>query len=115
MPGPAQPPVPADGRVELVGAVADGLAVLSIIATETTAPGYVQALGCAESAGAYSNLNSDRAGQTIANLAVAHFNGAGSLCLYTQGGGHLIADLQGYFDSSIYAASNKRLLDSRSS
>ncbi len=111
-PGPNQPPIAADGRTVVVGQP-NGLAVLSIIATQTQAPGFLQLLGCGENAGAYSNLNSDRAGQTIANLAVIGLDATGTTCLYTQGGGHLVADLQGYFDASVFTAVNSRILDTR--
>jgi starvation-inducible outer membrane lipoprotein len=106
------PAVPADGRAEVVGQ-AGGLAVLSVIGAETLAPGYFQLLGCAETAGAYSNLNSDRAGQTRANLAIAQLDGNGTTCVYTQGGAHLIADVQGYLDPSVFTLVNQRVLDTR--
>ncbi|MGI9644184.1 MAG: hypothetical protein ACR2O6_02605, partial [Ilumatobacteraceae bacterium] len=105
-------PVPADGRVGASGQ-ANGLAVMSIVATGTQAPGYVQLLGCGEPQGAYSNLNADRAGQTIANLAVRELDGAGQTCVYTQGGAHLVADLQGYLDPSDFDPELRRLLDTR--
>jgi len=107
-----QPALPADGRAEVIGQ-ANGLAVLSIVGVETRAPGYFQLLGCAEAVGAYSNLNSYRAGQTRANLAVVQLDGNGKTCFYTQGGAHLIADLQGYFASSVFTPVNQRILDTR--
>lgn len=105
-------PLLADSRAEVVGQP-DGLAVLSIIGSETRAPGYFQLLGCAEAEGAYSNLNSDRAGQTRANLAIAQLDGNGKACLHTQSGAHMIADLQGYFDPSVFTPVNRRILDTR--
>ena len=112
MPGPSTPPVTAGDRVA-AGGQANGLAVLSVVATQTEAPGYVQLLGCAETPGAYSNLNADRAGQTIANLAVIELDGGGQTCVYTQGGAHLIADLQGYLDPADFDPEPVRLLDTR--
>jgi starvation-inducible outer membrane lipoprotein len=109
---PPKTPLPADTRAEVVGQP-NGLAVLSIIGSETRAPGYFQLLGCAETEGAYSNLNSDRAGQTRANLAIAQLDGNGKTCLHTQSGAHLIADLQGYFDPSVFTPVNQRILDTR--
>ncbi|TFH14632.1 MAG: hypothetical protein E4H05_09205 [Acidimicrobiales bacterium] len=107
-----KPALLAGGRAEVVGQ-ANGLAVLSVIGAETRAPGYFQLLGCAEMAGSYSNLNADRAGQTRANLAIAQLDGNGTTCLYTQGGAHLVADVQGYFDPSVFTPVNQRILDTR--
>jgi hypothetical protein len=92
---------------------ANGVAVLSLIGAETRAPGYFQVLECADVEGAFSNLNSDRAGQTRANLAIAQLDANGKACFYTQGGAHLIADLQGYFASSVFTPVNQRILDTR--
>ena len=107
-----KPALLAGGRAAVVGQ-ANGLAVLSVIGAETRAPGYFQLLGCAEEAGAYSNLNSDRAAQTRANLAIAQLDGHGTTCFHTQGGAHLIADLQGYLDPSAFTPVNQRILDTR--
>ena len=107
-----KPPVEAGGRVAFVGQPS-GLAVVSIVATEALGPGYVQALSCAASPGAYSNLNVDRAGQTIANLAIVQLDAKGESCIYTQGGGHLIVDLQGYLDPATFTVASQRLLDTR--
>lgn len=109
---PPKAPLPAGSRAEVVGEP-DGLAVLSIIGSETRAPGYFQLLGCAEAEGAYSNLNSDRAGQTRASLAIVQLDGNGKACLYTQSGAHLIADVQGYFDPSVFTPVFQRILDTR--
>jgi hypothetical protein len=107
-----KPPVEAGGRVAFVGQPS-GLAVVSIVATDALAPGYVQALSCAASPGAYSNLNVDRAGQTIANLAIVQLDAEGESCIYTQGGAHLIVDLQGYLDPATFTVASQRLLDTR--
>lgn len=109
---PPRSPLPRDGRIEVDGRP-DGLAVLSIVATQTTAAGYFQVLGCARSEGAYSNLNADDAGQTRANLAIARLDANGRTCVYTQGGAHVIADLQGYLDPAAFTPVNVRLLDTR--
>jgi len=107
-----KPALAANGRAEVAGQ-ANGLAVLSIVATDTSGPGYVQVLSCAEPEGAYSNLNSDRAAQTVANLAFIQLDASGRTCMYTQGGAHLIADLQGYFDPTVFTPVNQRILDTR--
>ena len=105
-------PVEAGGRSAFVGEP-NGLAVVSIVMAESLGPGYVQALQCGASPGAYSNLNVDRAGQTIANLAIVQLDANGESCIYTQGGGHLIVDLQGYLDPAAFTATSQRLLDTR--
>jgi starvation-inducible outer membrane lipoprotein len=107
-----QPPLPADGRTTVTGR-ANGLAVVSLVVTETRSGGYVQALSCGEREGAFSNLNADSAGQTRANLAIVPLDGAGSTCLYTQASAHLLADLQGYLDPAVFTPANRRLLDTR--
>jgi len=106
-PSPQGPP-PAGGRVALD---VDRFDVVSLIATESTNGGYVQALSCADAPGAYSNLNVDRAGQTRANLAV--IAASEPVCLYTHGGGHLVADRLGSLAVGSFDPSNVRLLDTR--
>ena len=111
-PGPGRPPIPADGRVRFRGEP-DGLAVVSIVATESVASGYLQALPCAAAPGAYSNLNVDRAGQTIANLAIVQLDAQGESCVYTNAGAHVIVDLQGYLSPSSFTPVSQRLRDTR--
>ena len=84
---------------------------MSLAATETTGPGYVQALGCAVAPGAYANLNVDRAGQTRNNLAIVA--NTAPMCLYTHGATHLVADRQGTLLASSFDIRNTRLLDTR--
>jgi hypothetical protein len=100
-------------RVTVDGGRPGGLAIMSLIATQTLQRGYVQALPCTATAGAYSNLNTDRAGQTIANLAFVTLDNAGTTCLYTNGGAHLVGDLQGFLDSDVFTPVNKRIMDTR--
>jgi hypothetical protein len=72
--------------------------VLNVTATNSTGPGYVQVLpGGASSIGAWSNLNVERTGQTIANLVIVPVGADGSVTFHTQGGGDLLADVFGYF------------------
>jgi hypothetical protein len=109
---PPQSALSRDGRAQVL-ARPDGVAVLSIVATETRNGGYVQVLGCGEPPGRYSNLNTDHAGQTIANVAITKFDAAGERCIYTQGGAHLVADLQGYFAPTAFVPVNERVVDTR--
>ena len=105
-------PVAPGGRVTLTGQP-NSTAVLSVIATESTGAGYLQVLPCNSSPGAYSNLNVDRRGETIANLAIVRLDARGETCVYTQGGAHVVVDLQGYLASSAFSADPSRVLDTR--
>ena len=84
---------------------------MSLIATESSGSGYIQALSCPEPQGAYSNLNVDRVGQTRANLAL--MAASAPICLYTHGGGHLVADRLGTIAAGSFDPRNDRLLDTR--
>ncbi len=74
-----------------------GAVVLNITATESSAAGFVQggAYGSLVP-GASSNLNLERAGQTIPNAAI--LPGA-QIVIYTQTGTNLVADISGFFRS----------------
>ena len=47
--------------------------------------------------GQSSNLNVERAGQTIPNLVIVPLGTNGAVTLYNQAGGHLLADVLGAF------------------
>lgn len=73
--------------------------VLNVTATDTAGPGYVQVFPTGRATiGASSNLNVERAGQTIANLVVVPVGDAGKVSFYSEGGAHLLADVLGYFE-----------------
>lgn len=79
-------------------AVTAGAVILNLTAAEATAAGYVQ--GAAQFAltpGASSNLNVERAGQTIANAAILPLSSIRSISLFTQNGTNLLADVGGFF------------------
>ncbi len=95
---------PAPGSVTTVtlagtqGVPADATAVaLNVTITEATAPGYVTVYPAGGQAGTTSNLNVESAGQTVPNFVLAKLGAGGAVSLYAQNGGHLIADLLGYF------------------
>jgi len=111
---PARVPVTAGGRVQVTGR-ANGIAVLSVIATEATGPGYLQVLPCGATPGAYSNLNVDRPGETIANLAIVQLDANGTTCVFSQSGAHVVVDLQGYLDPAAFTVAPSRAFDSRNS
>lgn len=121
-------PVPPGGTVTLVMPGRGGLpssgvtaVLLNVTLTEATGPGFVQLFPTGQAAvGSSSNLNVEYAGETIPNLVVAPLGDVGQVSLYTQGGGHLIADVFGYFidastsvDGRYVPVFPNRLLDTR--
>ncbi|HRE01600.1 MAG TPA: CotH kinase family protein, partial [Ilumatobacteraceae bacterium] len=117
---PTYSPLPGDGRVPPGSHVAisgrpNRSAVVSIVATETAAAGYLQVLACDATPGTTSNLNTDRANQTIAGLAVIRFDANGDACVFNQSATHIVVDLQGYLDDgAIDDVPDQRLIDTRS-
>jgi hypothetical protein len=108
-----------NGGVPTSGVVA---VLLNVTLADAQSSGFVQVFptGMAE-VGASSNLNVEYAGETIPNMVIAPLGVAGSVSVYTQGGGQLIADLFGYFvesgstrDGRYVPVLSKRLLDTRS-
>jgi hypothetical protein len=88
--------------------------VLNVTGTEATADGFVTVWPCNVDRPLASNLNLV-AGGTRPNVVVAGIGVGGEVCLFTQSGTHLIADIAGYFKaSSGYVASVPgRVLDTR--
>lgn len=95
--------------------------VLNVTITQSAGPGYVQVFPTGRSAlGASSNLNVERAGQTIPNLVTVPVGDSGQVSFHAQAGGHLIADVFAYYESSTASASGRltplsprRILDTR--
>jgi hypothetical protein len=83
-----------------------GAVVLSVVATETGASGYVQVGPNTRPAGlvfgAHSNLNVERANQTIPNLVITQSSqlNIDGVTLYTLGSSELVADIAGWFTYS---------------
>jgi hypothetical protein len=75
-----------------------GAVVTNITATAATAAGFVQAAAEGQlSAGKSSNLNVEKAGQTIPNAAIVPTGVDNGIALYTDNGTHLITDISGFF------------------
>jgi dienelactone hydrolase len=90
-------------------------AVISIVATQPAAEGWMQALPCNVTAGGTSNLNVDAADQTRAALAIVAFDATGTACVYTSVASHLVVDLQGYLSATAFEdVADERLVDTRS-
>ena len=111
--GGVAPRLAAGSQTELSGRP-NSTAVVSLIVTDTTGPGFVQILPCGSPAGGSSNLNADRGGETIANLAFVHFDASGHVCVFTQSPAHVVADLQAYVtDGTFDDIADIRALDTR--
>lgn len=95
--------------------------VLNVTLTAATGPGFVQVYPTGQGVeGASSNLNVLTRGQTVPVLVTAPVGDGGRVTLYTHGGGHLLADVSGYFLSSGQTAAGRyrplapeRILDTR--
>ena len=101
--------LPAAGSLSTVAmnvTVVDGKA--------TDVGGYVTVYPCGTRPNS-SNLNFVN-GQTVPNAVIASVSSAGKVCFYVYGEAHILADVSGYFDSSLTALSAPaRLLDTRGS
>ena len=101
--GGVQGPVPAQGTVavSMAGAIPiDASAVvMTLTGDQATAPGYIQAIptGGATALRSTSNINLERAGDTMANLVIIPLGADGTLTLFTQSGAELVVDVVGYF------------------
>jgi hypothetical protein len=83
----------------VAGIASDATAVvLNLTATEPVGPGYVQAFPNGRgNPGASSNVNIERAGETIPNAAIVRLGDDGAIGLFVTTSTHLIADVAGYF------------------
>ncbi|MEX2290194.1 MAG: hypothetical protein WD794_07705 [Mycobacteriales bacterium] len=96
--------------------------VLNVTLTAATGPGFVQVYPTGRATeGSSSNLNVQSVGQTVPVLVTAPVGDGGRVTLYTHGGGHLLADVSGYFTLSGETAAGRyrpltpaRILDTRS-
>ena len=96
-------PLPPDGSLALnvskaVPAGAQAV-VMTLTADQAVAPGYIQAIptGGTTPLRSSSNLNIDRAGETMANTVIVPIGADGTVTLFSQSGAHLVADVVGYF------------------
>jgi hypothetical protein len=123
----ASGPLPPGGNVALtvtgpVPSSAEAV-VMTLVATETLAPGYVQALATGSSAfGRFANLNVDRARESIANTVIVPLGPGGSVTFFSQSATHLVGDVVGYITGPTAPASAaglfvplrpQRIMDSR--
>ena len=100
------------GGVPATGA---GAVALNVTATESAGGGYVTVWPCGAPRPGTSTLNLERPGHTVANLAIVGVGGAGTVCLFTSTGTHLIADVTGWSatGSGLSTVQPSRLLETR--
>jgi hypothetical protein len=96
-------PVPAQGTVavsmpEAVPTDAQAV-IMTLTADQGLAPGFIQAIptGGPTLLGTSSNINIDRAGETMADTVIVPLGADGTVTLFTQSGAHLVVDVVGYF------------------
>jgi len=80
--------VPTTGVAAVIG---------NVTATETAAPGFITVYPAATAQPLASNVNIDRAGQTIPNLVVGRLGYQGRLSLFTYAGSDVLFDVAGWF------------------
>lgn len=98
-------PVPPDRSIDLTvtGHGGAGLApsfsavVVNVTAAQATGPGFVTVWPQGQAQPVVSNLNVTAIGQNIPNLVLVRTSTAGAVSIFTQGGGHLVADIAGTF------------------
>jgi alpha-tubulin suppressor-like RCC1 family protein len=107
-----------------VPAVGVSSVAMTVTATESTAPGFVQVVptGGTTALGETSNVNLTGSGQTVANLVIVPVGAGGTFQLYSSSGTHLLVDVVGYFTDTTAAQADTglfvpldpaRLLDTR--
>lgn len=110
--------------VSAAGVPADAVAVVVNLTATVTGTGYWTAYPVGQSRPTASNLNIDQPGQTRAGQAIVLLSGTPAFNVYSQGGGHLVVDVAGWFTGATAAKSTDglflpsnptRLLDSRNS
>lgn len=125
-------PIPAAGQqvaIPIAGRFtvpSDARAVVAnVTIVGSRGAGFVQVLpGTAPTGiGTWSNVNTDRAGQTVPNGLIAPLGADGSITLYTDQSAHLLVDIAGYFVDPVgatgrigrFVASSpaRRVLDTR--
>ena len=70
--------------------------VLNITGVDATEAGYVTVWPCGQDMPTSSSLNL-LAGETRPNLVVSQVGAGGEVCIFTERGTHLLADLAGWF------------------
>ena len=94
--------------------------VLNVTIAASTSPGFVTAHPAGTSRPNASNINVTGVGQAAPNSVIVPVGEDGQVTLYTSGGGHLIADVFGYFQQTgsatagrLIGVSPSRIFDTR--
>jgi LPXTG-site transpeptidase (sortase) family protein len=119
---PVLPGTVAQVDVGAAGVPADAVAVVVNLTATETGLGYWTAFPLGLTPPNASNLNIDTPGQTRAGQAIVLLSGVPAFNVFSQGGGHLVVDVAGYFtgstaalddDGLFFPVNPTRLLDSR--
>ncbi|MBI5090121.1 MAG: hypothetical protein HZB15_15005 [Actinobacteria bacterium] len=73
--------------------------IVNLTATEADEPGFVQVYASGTPQPGTSNLNVDRTGGTVSNLAIVPVGEDGQITLFTQKGAHLVVDVAGWYSN----------------
>lgn len=98
------------------GVPATGVAAvtMNVILTESTGSGFVTAWPSGQAQPTASNINVEGVGATISTLVTVPMGADGKVNLFTNAGGHLVADVAGWLPTGTFVASNPtRILDTR--
>ncbi|WP_270887315.1 hypothetical protein [Pedococcus sp. 5OH_020] len=94
--------------------------VMNLTATQASAAGYLTVWPAGTARPGVSNLNIQRAGQTIPNAATVQLPASGEVAIYAQHRTHVVIDILGYYQAATNVASGRfrtvwpaRLLDTR--
>ena len=110
--------------VSKAGVPANATAVVVNVTATETGIGFWTAFPLGQDPPNASNINIDTPGQTRAGQAIVLLSGTPAFNVFTQGGGHLVVDVAGYFtgtgltpslDGLFLPSSPTRLFDSRNS
>jgi hypothetical protein len=102
-PGPVEGFVPAGGTITVpfagvAGVPADATAVaFNLTITQAGGAGYVTAFPSGTAQPLASNLNTVRSGQDVPNFVMVPLGADGAVSFFSDSGGHLLADVAGYF------------------
>lgn len=105
----------AGGQTVTLHGQAGRTAVIGLVGTANTQPGFLQVAGEGVQLGTTSNVNLDRANTTSGSLVIAQFNQNGELPIYaSHGQTDVVADIYGYLaDGAFIDTPDERVLDTR--